>query len=99
MKQVEYTDKSGRKTRVLLPDDAPDSNAPMGIVIGPPDLSSLKLPKEIEIRLHNNLYDRGILTKEQAVSRRLEVFAAWQHALRVDVGAIVDLYQVQGRVK
>lgn len=92
MKQVTWIDKASRRTEVLLPDDAPDSNAHMGVVIGPPNLGTLKLTKETEIRLHNGLHSRGILTLAQAKAKRVEVFAALQAAFRVDTDTIVALY-------
>lgn len=92
MKQVTWTDKAGKRTEVLLPDDAPNTNAHMGVVIGPPNLAALKLSKETEIRLHNGLHSRGILTLAQARAKRVEVFAALQAAFRVDTDAIINLY-------
>lgn len=94
MRVVDYQDRAGRKFKVQLPDDAPDSHARYGIPVGPPDLSSLGLPRETEVRLNNQLYNRGILTKKEARRGRQEIFAALQAAFGVDTGRIIDLYEV-----
>ena len=92
MKTLVYTDSKTRKTWVNLPDNAPDSHASKGIPIGPPSLSSLNLPVDIEVRLHNELFNRGILTAKDARRRQVEIFAALQSALRVDTTRIQNLY-------
>lgn len=92
MREVEWNDR-GFLYRVLIPDDAPDSNAQYGIVIGPPDLDKLDLPRDIHMRLHNELYNRRILTKTQARRFTPEVSAAVQAALRMDVHRVIECYE------
>lgn len=92
-KETVYTDSYGNKTKVVIPADAPDSDAPKGIVIGPPDLDSLGLPRSIEVRLNNELFARGLLRRADVMKRPQEVFAALQAALRVDVAAVTNLYE------
>lgn len=92
MREIAYVDTAGRKFKVMLPDGAPDSDAPYGIVVGPPDLSSLELPLDIEVALNNQLYGRSIFSAKEAAKRSNELFAAWQAALRVNVQALLNLY-------
>ena len=90
---VTHTDAEGRMSKVLIPDKAPDSNARYGIPVGPPDLSLLKLPKDTEVRLHNELFNRGILTYADAKKKRNDVVAALQRVLAVDADAIVNAFK------
>ena len=91
--QVEYVDDDGRKWAVKVPEGEED-NANMGIPIGPPDLSELGLPIDVEVRLHNQLYNRGLFTLRDIRGRRQnEIFAAIQSALNVDVSKVTSLFR------
>lgn len=59
---------SGRKYRAYI---SPDEQAGAHIIIGPPEglVDSLGLPPETATRLHNILYDRGIMKYEDAARR------------------------------
>lgn len=92
MRQATYVDDDGRKWVVQLPDGVPDEDARMGLPIGPPPLTKLGLPKETEIRLHNQLYDRGVITPADAKRQRQDIFGALQAAFNVDSTMIVNLY-------
>ncbi len=94
-RRVTYTDDAGRRWTVLLPDDKPDSDAPMGIPVGPPSLESLELPEELEVRLHNALHDRGLLTARDIKVRRSHLTGALQSAFRVDIVRVAALYAVE----
>jgi hypothetical protein len=96
MRKVEYKDHDGRYKVVLLPEDALDHEASKGILVGPPVLMDLNLPKETEIRLNNELFIRGIITKDDATRHRQEVVAALQAALKVDAGKVIDVYTGRG---
>lgn len=96
MREVVHTLRDGRKQKVLIPDNAPDSHAAMGVLVGPPDLDALQLPTALEVRLHNELFNRGLFTRKDVQKRPQEVFAALQSALRVDVAAIANLYPSEG---
>lgn len=85
-------DKEGRITIVEVPDDAPSSHDRYGIEIGPPDLSELGLPPEIEVRLNNELYHRGIITRNDAIKRRNDVLGALQAALKIHVQKVIEAY-------
>lgn len=92
MRELTYKAADGRLFKVMLPDDAPDSHASMGIRIGPPDLLLPKVPKALAVRLHNELFHRNLFTANDVSKRRADVMAAWQSALSVDVNTIVEGY-------
>ena len=92
MRQTTYTDAAGRKWATLLPDGAPDSQARIGIPVGPPDTSALPLPPDVGVRLHNQLFDRGLLTPSDVQRRPNEVAAAVMAAYRVDAISVMNLY-------
>lgn len=90
MKQVK-TEIDGKKYVVLVEDDEEDYSR--GLVIGPPDaLYKLDLPPDLETRLHNELFNRGLITRRDVMKRPNEVFAAWQSACSADVQSIVSCY-------
>lgn len=89
MKQVTYTDKEGKRYEVLIPDDAPNHDAAHGVVVGPPSLASLNLPKAVETTLHNQLHSRGILTASDAMRNRQELVNALMATLKVDAELII----------
>ena len=93
MKQGSYTDSQGRKFATWLPEDANDVDAELGIPLGPPNLEGLGLPEELEIRLHNQLFARGIFTLAQAERNKLNVQGAMQAVLKLDVLHIVEIYR------
>ncbi len=86
-----YTDDTGRMWAVLIPDDH-DADPSMGIPIGPPDLTGLYLPEETAVRLHNQLFARGILTKADLKSKQRELFAALQAAYKVDIAKVTQMF-------
>jgi len=89
--KVEYRDADGRKFLVRVPEgfeDEPES----GILIGPPDLSELELPLEMEVQLNNQLYDRKLFTPADVRRRPEDIGAALKAILRVDVLRIRSLY-------
>lgn len=93
MKIVRHQDPDGRRFAVALPDYEADSAAILGIRLGPPDLEGLGLPKDIEIRLNNQLYDRGLITAKDVKTRLPEVHAALMAALKVDAASVAGLYR------
>lgn len=93
MREVKYEDKQGRLWLVRLPDHAPDSDAAMGIIVGPPPMNELGLPEEIAIRLHNQLYHRGLFTLKDVERRRQEVVGAIQVTLKLSMQHILAVYR------
>lgn len=92
---VVVDDPSGRKTVHIVPDGAPMTTWNAGVVLGPPDLTSLNLTEELTTRLHNELFNRGIIRRSDARRQRPEVHAALMSALRIDADRIVALYEEQ----
>ena len=96
MRFASYTDEDGRNWAVELPDDAPDSDAPKGLPLGPPSLESLGLPLEQEVRLHNALFARQLFTAKDVLNKRQNVFGAVQAAFKVDTEKVYQLYNSVG---
>jgi hypothetical protein len=91
-REVRHTDDFGRTYRVLIPVGAPDEEAEHGLVLGPPDLSALGLPHEIEIRLHNALEGRGVITARDASDNPDEITRAVRAALKVSTQSVQAIY-------
>ncbi len=89
---ADYVDEKGRWWKVRVPAGSA-TPASMGIPVGPPDLSSLGLPEEVSIRLHNQLFHRGLFTRANLRGRGQEIFAAIQAAYKVDSAAVTTLYR------
>ena len=92
MRETTYESADGRKWVVLLPLEAPESQASMGAIVGPPDLSPLGLPDEVAVRLHNELFNRKLITVNDLRHRMPELTAALQLAFRADAQALHALY-------
>lgn len=92
MRQTSYTDTLGRHWAVLLPDGVPESDARMGLPLGPPPLDDLGLPEETAIRLHNQLFARSIFSLADAKRRREELTAALQAAYAADGERLIELF-------
>jgi len=93
---VTHVDGVGRKSLVHVPDGAPEKSWGQGILLGPPDISSLGLSEEVTTRLQNELFNRGIIRRGDARARRPEIHAALMAALRVDAETIITLYEENG---
>ncbi len=89
--EVEYVDDDGFKWRVLIPEDD-KAHPERGIPVGPPDFAFLELSDEIHKRLHNGMYDRGLIRASDIRGRGREVFGAVQAAYRVDVARVTEAY-------
>lgn len=92
LKRAVYKDDRGMFRVVMLPDNVSEDEAPHGIPLGPPNLSELGLPEEMEVRLSNELYYRDILTPVDAVKNRAGIASAIQSVLKLDADRIVTLY-------
>lgn len=92
MRDVSYVDRDGRNWATRIPDSAPDSDAPLGILIGPPSLQDLGLPKDLEIALHNQLFFRKIFTSGDVKKRRVDVIGAIRDAYKIDAEKIYVHY-------
>ena len=99
LRRVEFVDGQGRRWMRGLPDSVPDSHAVSGVPLGPPPLDDLDLPFDVKVRLHNELFARGLLTEIDVRKRPQEVISALGSALRVDASRIMAIYQGMGAVK
>lgn len=87
------TEREGKKYKVVVPEGALEENWQYGVIVGPPDLSKLGLPYELEVRLHNELFNRGLITIPDVRRNMQSLQGALQAALRVDVQTIVQAYE------
>ena len=92
MRRVRYEDDAGRLFMVELPDNASDADVKYGNPVGPPVLD-LGLAEDTAVRLHNELFFRGLFTLDDVKRHRVEVMRALQHALSLDVERIMEAYQ------
>ena len=93
MKEVTYEDEKGRLWLTLLPEDALDSDASLGLAVGPPSLEDLGLPEDVEVRLHNQLYHRRIFSMKEAMTRKLDIQGAIQAVLKLDIFKVCEIYR------
>lgn len=94
LRTAQYEDTEGRRRRVLLPETLTDEEAEMGIPNGPPLLTALQLPADIEVKLHNELFNRGLFTlRDIRKAGRPAIQAALMAALSLDVERVLALYQ------
>lgn len=97
MRTIDYMDNRGRMRRAVLPDNVPDSEAPLGMQIGPPDVVDyVGLPEPIATRLHNILHKRGLYSIKDVKRDSQALFSSLQLALRVDVQALMEAYVKAG---
>lgn len=85
--------RDDKKYSVVVPDGAPENTWKYGIVVGPPDLSELGLPYDIEVRLHNELHNRGLIKLADASRGPQNLQGAIMAALRVDVQRLLQIYE------
>lgn len=83
---VEYTDDWGRKFLVY------GESSGSSMIYGPVPLDALELPQDVNVRLHNELFNRGLLTADDVRRRPNDVLAALQIALRVNVQQIQNIF-------
>ena len=87
----EYVDDEGRHWAVLMPEG--HEHPEMGIPFGPPDLASLDLPLDVEVRLHNQLFNRQLYTLRDVRRDPDGIKASIQAAYRLDFQRVTGLYQ------
>lgn len=89
MRLVRYTDKQGWRHQAWVREEDPDSVAPEGLRLDPPDLHQLDW-EEILQELHNHLVDSGLINWEDVQRQQNGVSGVVQHVLR---NRIVGLYR------
>lgn len=92
MRTGSYEDAQGRKWATLLPDGVADIDAAMGLPLGPPSLAVLGLPLEVEVRLHNQLFNRKLFKLVDVKKRRADLFSAIQAAYAADGERIIEVF-------
>lgn len=73
----------------LIPADAPDEDAAVGIVVGPPPIDALELPPALAVRFNNELFHRGLFTEADIKKRRNDANAAMLSAVRFDIETLL----------
>src|SRR3989304_3732166 len=91
MRQSSYTDSDGRKWAVWLPEGVPERAASLGRPLGPPPLD-LALPEELAVKLHNELFARGLFTYEDVKRRPQEVVEAVRGVIRLTRARVMGAY-------
>jgi len=81
---------NGRKYKAHV---SPDEQQGAHVIVGPPEglVDGLGLPEEMATKLHNILYERGILTAQQA-SKPHAMFGVLQELYQVDAQKIVEKF-------
>jgi len=93
MRQVDYEDERGRKYRVMLPWEVPESEAHKGVPIGPPDVvDELGLPEPFATNLHNQLFNQQLWNINIIRKRPNILFGVLQRVLKVDVHRLMEAY-------
>lgn len=92
--EAEYTDAWGRRFIVYVEEGEDPAS---GNIKGPMPLDSLNLPQPLMVRLHNEMYIRGLITTADVMRRPQDVQGAIQGALRLDVQEIQRLYSDLGK--
>ena len=98
MKAVDWTDHRGRNYRSLLPDEVPEAQAELGILLGPPDIvDAVGMPEPLATRLHNLLHRRGLYNIRAARKNPQALLGALQAALKVDMNILMQAFQESER--
>jgi hypothetical protein len=86
MEQIEHIDNRGRYYKALKDGD-------VLMIVGPPEdlFEELGLPEHFVTRLHNILYQRGILSFRDAARKPQELTGALQEAYRLDAQKLMEM--------
>lgn len=92
---VHWEDEYGRKHASLLPDHAPDSDAPRGVPMLVVDVDDLGLPEPVSTNIHNQLVLRELWDWPTIKKRGGGdvLFGALMAALKVSVVELMQLYR------
>jgi hypothetical protein len=69
-----------------------ESDVEMGIVVGPPDTRVIGLSESMDVTLHNELFNRGLITWQDVKQRPQEIQSALQSVLKIDSNKILGFY-------
>lgn len=93
LREVEWRDAFGRRWVALLPAELPDDMASMGLQKGPVSLEPLGLPLHYEVKLHNELVQRGVLTWDDAKRNPGELEGAVRSVIRAGGREIREIFR------
>ena len=87
MERIEHTDEKGRKYQALSNGDQ------QLILLGPPEglVDGLNLPEPFATKLHNVLFERGLLNYA-AAAKGNALMGALQEVLMLDVQRLLEAY-------
>ena len=91
METVIYTNAQGLKEVRRVPQGLPPSGYSRGVLVGPPDLSSVGLEMSALVSLNNRLVDLGLITYDDLRGNRADFVRAVKEALgdRQDTAYVV----------
>ena len=94
-KVVKWEDEYGRKQASLLPDHAPDSDAPKGVPMLSVDVDELDIPEPLLTKLHNQLVLRELWDWPSVLKRggRQALMTALLGAIKPTVIELTQLYR------
>lgn len=92
---VKYTDAKGNAKVVEVPNDATPDMYKWGVVLGPPDLTPLGLPKEQLQQLYKLLVDNNLYNAPKLIGKRLLIRQILQQVgIPVEkLNTIIGIYQ------
>lgn len=94
LKEIEI---DGRKYKAYFSPDIPHGAE---VIVGPPEglVDRLGLPEPSATRLHNILYERGILNYDEARKKGV-IFGAWQEFIGLDASRILEEFNQYQKVE
>ena len=93
MRQREYIDERGRKYLVRQPEGVSEDELNICPMIGPPDVVDiLGFPEELATKLHNRLYELGVMTLKDANANPQLLTSAFQYVMKESVQALHHAY-------
>lgn len=92
MRRVDWTDEQGRRRRSLIKDSDPDSVAPRGIPVEPPDIYNGIDWDAVKAEIASMLYEQQLYTWQDVISNQ-QAFGAAQSVIKRH---LVNLYKQQG---
>ena len=87
MQETEHIDERGRKYKAFREGE-------QILIVGPPEelVDELELPEPFATRLHNILYNRGIITYKDLARNPNNLIGALQEAYRLDVQKLTTAF-------
>jgi len=97
IERVDYEAQDGRKFRVEVPLGCLPEDYDAGIPVGPPDMDALLeergWSKDARVRLHNQLFSRGLFTYRDVCAKPQHLEGALKAALKTDMVTVHEFYR------